>query len=264
MDAMGEKLVAAEALLEERQAEIEARTAELIAARERIDDLERIATRLSERVVERERELRRLREELAGLREQGDEGLQSLAKLAEELQQVRAQARGQATRIRLRALRDAAEISERVSELARRPASMREKVVDSIAEAIKRIGGEDDDEDAAAELENEPLRAVGEYNGHEERAPAELFEGLVEVEIGPLSDFSQLVLFEDAAKAISGMSEISVQRFTGGRATLEMNLREPVELLRELEERCDMEFRVRDLRKDRLILDVDDDESAAA
>jgi hypothetical protein len=248
-------------VLEERQAEIEARTAELIAARERIDDLERVATRLSEGVVERERELRRVRRELARVREEGDEGLRSLTKLAEELHQVRAQARGQATRMRLRALRDAAEISERVSELARRPTSMREKVVDSIAEAIKRIGGDEEEE---IEVEEEPLRAVGEYNGHEEREPAELFEGLVEVEIGPLTDFSQLVLFEDAAKSITAMSEISVQRFTGGRATLEMNLREPVALLRELEERCDLEFRVRDMRRDRLILDVDDDEQAAA
>ncbi len=41
-----------------------------------------------------------------------------------------------------------------------------------------------------------------------------------------------------------------------GRATLEMALTEPVELLRELEQRCDLEFRVRDLRADRVILDV--------
>lgn len=208
--------------------------------------------------MERERELRRLRQELAEVREQSDEGLRSLARLAEELQQVRAQARGQATRIRLRALRDAAEISERVSELARRPASMREKVVDSIAEAIKRIGGEED-EPSGPEAADEPLRAVGEDNGHEERQPAELFDGLVEVEIGPLSDFSQLVGFEDAAKSIAATSEISVERFTGGRATLAITLKQPVALLRELEERCDLEFRVRDMRQDRLVLDVDDE-----
>jgi hypothetical protein len=210
-------------------------------------------------VVERERELRRLRAELAGLREQSDERMQSLAKLAEELERIRAQARGQATRIRLRALRDAAEISERVSEMARRPASMREKVLDSIAEAIKRIGGDEASEDEELELEEEPLRAVGEHNGHEARE-GELFEGLVEVEVGPLDDFSQLVLIEDAAKSIAATSEISVEKFSEGRATLAVSLSEPVELLRELEERCDLEFRVRDMRKDRLILDVDDED----
>ncbi len=74
---------------------------------------------------------------------------------------------------------------------------------------------------------------------------------------GPLDDFSQLVGFEDAAGAIAATSEISVRRFTRGRATLEMKLAEPVELLRELEERAPFEFRVRDRRFDRLVLDVD-------
>jgi hypothetical protein len=81
----------------------------------------------------------------------------------------------------------------------------------------------------------------------------------VEVEIGPLSDFSQLVGFEDAAGGIGATSEISVKRFAQGRATLEMQLGEPVELLRELERRSPFEFKVRDQRADRLILDVDDE-----
>ena len=35
-----------------------------------------------------------------------------------------------------------------------------------------------------------------------------------------------------------------------------MNLGEPVELLRELEERAPFEFHVRDMREDRVVLDV--------
>jgi hypothetical protein len=50
-----------------------------------------------------------------------------------------------------------------------------------------------------------------------------------------------------------------VTRFAQGRATLEMRLGEPVELLRELEERAPFDFKVRDLRADRLVLDVDDE-----
>ena len=50
-----------------------------------------------------------------------------------------------------------------------------------------------------------------------------------------------------------------MKRFARGRATLEMRLDEPVELLRELEERSPFEFRVRDRRFDRLVLDVDAD-----
>ena len=95
-------------------------------------------------------------------------------------------------------------------------------------------------------------------NGSAPRDQADaIFEGLVEVEVGPLDDFSQLVGFEDAAGAIGATSEISVRRFARGRATLEMKLAEPVELLRELEERAPFEFRVRDRRFDRLVLDVD-------
>ena len=82
----------------------------------------------------------------------------------------------------------------------------------------------------------------------------------VEVEVGPLADFSQLVGFEDAAGQIGATAEISVKRFARGRATLEMRLDQPVELLRELEERSPFEFRVRDRRFDRLVLDVDADD----
>ena len=85
-----------------------------------------------------------------------------------------------------------------------------------------------------------------------------LFEGLVKVEIGPLDDFSQLVGFEDAIGTL-GASEISVERFSEGRATLSMKLNEPIELLRELEERAPLDFVVRRTSDDNLILDVDED-----
>jgi hypothetical protein len=157
---------------------------------------------------------------------------------------VRAQARGQATRIRMRALRDAAELSDRITECARRPVEARERMLGAIHEALARIGVEEDD--------YEP----GATGGFGIRPAAEMFDGRVEIEVGPLDDFSQLVGFEDAAGAITATSEISVKRFARGRATLEMTLAEPVELLEELERRSPFEFRVRDRRFDRLVLDV--------
>jgi hypothetical protein len=110
--------------------------------------------------------------------------------------------------------------------------------------------------------EEEAAVAAASANGRADREPEEkdLFDGLVHVEVGPLSDFSQLVLFEDAARSIGATSEISIKRFSEGRATMAVQLREPVALLRELEERCDLEFVVRDMRKDRVILDVGGDE----
>ena len=77
----------------------------------------------------------------------------------------------------------------------------------------------------------------------------DVFDGLIEVEVGPLSDFDQLASFEDAANGIGAAEEISVKRFTKGRATLEMHLSEPVALLVELEERAPFEFTVRDTRE---------------
>jgi hypothetical protein len=226
-------------------AEIEARGIELAGRERRIEELERVATRLSEQVVERDRDLRRLRSELAVRKAEVDAHLGSLTAMVGELEEVRRTARGQATRIRLGALREAADLSERVAELTKRPSGMRERLLETLTEAIARIGGEEGPEVAPAHT-----------NGHAERDAADLFQGLVEVEIGPLSDFAQLVGFEDAARSIGGGAEISVKRFSEGRATLEMALREPVALLRELEERCDLEFRVRDTREDRVILDV--------
>ncbi|MQA74815.1 MAG: hypothetical protein GEU88_10825 [Solirubrobacterales bacterium] len=105
----------------------------------------------------------------------------------------------------------------------------------------------------------EPGPAPTSSDGAGAEIPDALFDGLVEVEVGPLADFSQLVGFEDAAGGITATSQISVKRFTQGRATLEVRLAEPVELLRELEERSPFEFRVRDQRTGRVVLDVDDE-----
>ena len=89
--------------------------------------------------------------------------------------------------------------------------------------------------------------------------PEGLFAGRVKLEIGPLGDFSQLVGFEDAVGQL-GASEISVERFSEGRATLSMNLDQPVDLLNELEELSALDFKVRHNAPDNLILDVDEDQ----
>lgn len=172
---------------------------------------------LSAMVIEREREIRGLHERLIEANERHDRSIASLETVSSKLGEIQAQARGQATRIRMKALREAVEVGRRAQELN--------------------------------EAEAGPI----------EQAAQNLFEGLVKVEIGPLDDFSQLVGFEDAAGQIDATSDISVERFSEGRATLSMRLNEPVELLRELEERSPLEFRVRRSADDNLILDIDDD-----
>ena len=86
-----------------------------------------------------------------------------------------------------------------------------------------------------------------------------LFEGRVRLEIGPLGDFSQLVGVEDAIGQL-GAADISVERFSEGRATLSMRLDQPTELLRELEELSQLDFRVRQTGPDNLILDLDEEQ----
>jgi hypothetical protein len=172
-----------------------------------------------------------------------------MAALADDLETLRRQARGQATKIRLRALREAAELTGRIDELGGDRNELREGLVESLQEAIERVG-------ADAEESPDTSGLIAAANGDAQREPGEFFEGLVEVEVGPLSDFSQLVGFEDAAGGIDAMSEISVTRFTRGRATVAMRFKQPVELLHELEERAPFEFKVRDRRPDRVVLDV--------
>lgn len=140
-------------------------------------------------------------------------------------------ARGYATRVRMDALRQAAAIAGTGNGSEPRAAE-HEAAAETAAVAPQSTFG---------------LRPA---------APADLFEGVVQLEIGPLEDFSQLVGFEDAAAAISATREVSVTRFSKGRASLELRLGEPVDLLRELGERSPFSFRVRSVRDGRLIIDL--------
>jgi chromosome segregation ATPase len=245
----GERVAAAEGQAAAERAELEARRAEAAGTAVRVEELEHVTARLATMVVDRDRELRQLRARLQRALERDDESAWTLRALAEDLETVRRQARTQATRIRLRALREAAEVGKRAAALEGAPDDARERLMGRLEEAIERVGAEDDDEE---------LAALAASNGHAEREVGELFEGLVEVEVGPLRDFSQLVGLEDAAGEIGAASEISVKRFTGGRATLAMRFKHPVELLKELEERAPFEFRVRDTRSNRIVLDLDE------
>lgn len=195
--------------------------------REALEELERETTVLSGMVLEREREIRVLDQRLSEANDCHDRSISSLDAITVRLEELESQARGQATRIRMKALREAVEVSKKVKALT-------------------------DAEPA--------LQARAEANGNgPEPVDESLYAGRVKLEIGPLGDFSQLVGFEDAVGQI-GASEISVERFSEGRATLSMNLDQPVDLLRELEDLSNLEFKVRHTAPDNLILDVDEDQ----
>jgi hypothetical protein len=207
---------------------LEKRAAEFNRQAEAMIALEAEMTSLSGMVIEREREIRGLTERLQEANERHDRSIASLEVVSGRLEEIQSQARGQATRIRMKALREAVEVSRRVQALT--------EAQDPAAAA----------EPAAADIGSAEL-----FDG--------LFEGDVKLEIGPLGDFSQLVGFEDAVGQL-GASDISVERFSEGRATLSMRLNQPVELLRELEELSSLDFKVRHTAPDNLILDVDEDQ----
>jgi hypothetical protein len=198
---------------------------------------------LSAMVIERERTIRDLTERLEEANAVHDRSIASLDAVSARLEELQAQARGQATRIRMKALREAVEVGKRVQEL-------------NEAEA---------DSDIAAEAAAPNPSATLSSNGHGRAVISPdvswepgLFEGQLRLEIGPLGDFSQLVGFEETVGKI-GATDISVERFSEGRATFSMRLDQPVDLLRELESLSTLDFKVRHTAPDNLILDVDED-----
>ena len=69
-------------------------------------------------VIEREREIRGLNEQLREANERHDRSIASLDAVTTRLEEIETQARGQATRIRMKALREAVEVGRRVQELS--------------------------------------------------------------------------------------------------------------------------------------------------
>ncbi len=195
------------------------------AQRETIAEMEKETTTLAGMVLEREREIRGLDGRLREVNECHDRSIAALDVITARLEELETQARGQATRIRMKALREAVEVSKKVKALTE---------VDPVFQSESQAA-------TAPEPDDESKHA-----------------GRVKLEIGPLGDFSQLVGFEDAVGQL-GASEISVERFSEGRATFSMNLDQPVDLLRELEELSNVDFKVRHNAPDNLILDVDEE-----
>jgi len=214
-------------------------------------ELEAELTSLSGMVLEREREIRRLGEQLQQANELHDRSIASLDAVSARLQEIEAQARGQATRIRMKALREAVEVGRRAQELSEAEGLTEAKTANGAGGGESRNG--------AAETGS---RAAANGSGAGE-VSQETFEGTVKVEIGPLGDYSQLVGIEDAIGRLGG-SDISIERFSEGRATLRMNLDEPVDLLRELEENSPLDFHVRRAADDNVVLDVEDDQDQRA
>src|SRR3954464_8671245 len=83
-----------------------------------ISEMESECASLAEMVFEREREIRVLGERLREANACHDRSIASLDAITARLEEVEAQARGQATRIRMKALREAVDVGRRAQELS--------------------------------------------------------------------------------------------------------------------------------------------------
>jgi hypothetical protein len=197
----------------------------LAADEARVRDLEAIAKRLAAKLDERDRRLKQALKELDAARRSVALGGKGPGRLLDQL----------------------------YAEGVRRAAQAGDRAIDTSVRLTARLlelGGSPTPSKRPSESVSAPV-PLGDG----------MFEGEVEVEIGPLRDFAQLSGFEDAANAIGATGEIVVKRFSEGRATFAVGLQRPVELLRELEERAPLEFRVRSSKQDRVVLDVDEGEA---
>lgn len=173
-------------------------------------------------------------------------------------------------------------VSERLTALASAPEGSFERLMGAAEAAIGRLGSTRFDDlplgsvlaattaRSAAAAEPPPNGSAVQANGSAVQANGSDAEQVlapapapvngrgrrVSVDVGPFSDFSQLVSFEDAANAIGATGEISIRRFSGGRASIDVDLSEPIDLLRELERRCDFDLSLRDRTEDEIVLDI--------
>ena len=192
---LGYRQADVDAAIADRDVRIERHESALADLGGRIEETEGELLCLSRMVLDRERESALLRDQLRAAEARHERSLESLQIVARRLDDIQAQARGQATRIRMKALRDAVEVSERAQDLTQRM-------------DFAGHGGADLDAPAADGLQ----------------------EGRVQVEVGPLSDFSQLLSFQEAAEGLREVAGVRLERFSEGCATLSLDLHEPTDL----------------------------------
>ncbi len=212
--------------------------------------------------ADRDLRLARLEAELDLSRSEAQSTLRGLAALGAELEALRVSSRATATRIRLQALSEAGTVGAAIRDLGSLPEDATGPLLAALERALDRVADEWGDAEDAIEATEELARAAepaGQLRPSAAPAPAAPSpDGArrISVDVGPFSDFSQLVSFEDAANAIGATGEISIRRFSGGRAEIDVEMKGPGDLLRELEERCDLEFEVRNNQDDSIVLDL--------
>ena len=85
-----------------------------------------------------------------------------------------------------------------------------------------------------------------------------LFEGRVEMGVGPFYDIASLGAFERRLASLPGVSEAAVRRFEASHAVVDVRLAAPVALVRELRRASGSDFSVREVASGRILLTFDE------
>ncbi len=85
-----------------------------------------------------------------------------------------------------------------------------------------------------------------------------LFEGRVELGVGPFYDIASLSAFERRLASLPHVSEASVRRFEASHAVVDLRLAAPVALVAELRRSADTDFDVREVADGRILLTFDE------
>lgn len=85
-----------------------------------------------------------------------------------------------------------------------------------------------------------------------------LFEGRVELGVGPFYDIGSLSAFEQQVASVPNVSEVSVRRFEASHAVVDLRLSAPVALLSELRRVLESDFGVRQVAAGRIALSFDE------
>lgn len=184
---------------------------------------------LGQGLLRAERELGEAWREVAAAERRSDEAVKELGQARRELEEARAALERERQRLRVEAAREAEELKG-----------------DALADA-DQVRRELLDVEALVKVGLERLGELGSANGTRLR-----------IEVGPLGDFERLSRFQDLTAEVVGEA-VEIERFSGGRATLSMPGADVGDVLRALEERPDLDFRVRSQGEDTIVLDLDDE-----
>ena len=85
-----------------------------------------------------------------------------------------------------------------------------------------------------------------------------MFEGRVELGVGPFYDIASLGAFERRLASLPGVGEAAVRRFEASHAVVDVHLSAPIALVRELRRAAGSDFSVREIASGRILLTFDE------